>query len=502
MFRERDRERTPVRDRDRDRESRGRYNEDRDRRDRDRDRRQRHDRDRRERSRDRDRDRDRDRERDRDRRPHRRHSPDRERDRRHRDSADRERARLRREQEKKENIPAAYRAKPAAAGSGPGSLVPYDNDSDEEAGGGGGQEREERESRARRSGSRLSSRDAREASKDRELRDLAKLSPEEVIEQERKVWIRSAPADLYYERDRENPCIMRATHKSRQLLARFQEKLVTVSVREREKYPIEEGPRLRMPHVHHDDSDDSDNEEEDHNHSHKVESLEWMNARSKAANRAHEEIWFNVAGELNDGPACRCSRAAKETGIRHGIYVGEAPLPALDPDTNNFDKLYHYRVTISPPTNFLIKHPTIIHHDQHEFIFEGFSMFTVDRIPSVPVCKVVRFNIEYNILYFEEKMPENFTLSELTTFHQYFFHELLELWDWAVDGRFYFMPRFVRDLSENGKEILSMNEVMSYLLTSYKPLIEEMELMPMTQMSQSEWQTIADGKPLSILIFF
>ena len=115
-------------------------------------------------------------------------------------------------------------------------------------------------------------------------------------------------------------------------------------------------------------------------------------------------------------------------------------------------------------------------------------MFTVDRIPEVPVCKVVRFNIEYNILYFEEKMPENFTLSELDAFHQYFFYELLELWDWSVDKRFYFMPRFVRDLSENGKEILSMNEVISYMLTSYSPLIEEMDLMPMTKMSQSEWQ--------------
>ena len=110
-------------------------------------------------------------------------------------------------------------------------------------------------------------------------------------------------------------------------------------------------------------------------------------------------------------------------------------------------------------------------------------MFTVDKIPDLPVCKVVRFNIEYNILYFEEKMPENFTLGELDLFHKYFFYELLELWDWSVDGRFYFMPRwfqstafnntcndlcrFVRDLSENGKEILSMNEVVSYMLRYY-----------------------------------
>ena len=39
------------------------------------------------------------------------------------------------------------------------------------------------------------------------------------------------------------------------------------------------------------------------------------------------------------------------------------------------------------------------------------------------------------------------------------------------------MPRFVRDLSENGKEILSMNEIVSYLLKSYTPVIDEMELL-------------------------
>jgi len=39
------------------------------------------------------------------------------------------------------------------------------------------------------------------------------------------------------------------------------------------------------------------------------------------------------------------------------------------------------------------------------------------------------------------------------------------------------MPRFVRDLSENGKEILSMNEVIAYLVKSYQPIVDEMDLM-------------------------
>ena len=480
---ERDRDRSPIRDRDRDRDrERGRRGESE--RDRDRDYRRRY----RDRSRDRDRDR--------------RYS-----ERRDREERERERNRARREKERKENIPSAYKVQSSA------SLVPqYENDESDterpsESQSHGGRSRD-REGRRRNDGHERRSEPHRNSS-EREGRrqrsvspaDRERLSPEEIIEKEKKVWIRSAPADLYYERDTDNPRVMRATAKSIQLLSKFEEKLIDCSKAEREKFPLEVPARSRGHVHHHDEGSDSSDEEEDEAHSHKVESMEWMNMRSKTVNRAHDEVWFNAAGELNDGPACRCSKSARETGIRHGIYVGETQLPDLERNTNNFDKLHHYRVTISPPTNFVINNPTIIHHDQHEFIFEGFSMFTVDKIPEVPVCKVVRFNIEYNILYFEEKMPENFTLAELDAFHRYFFYELLELWDWAVDGRFYFMPRFVRDLSENGKEILSMNEVIAYMLNSYSPLLEEMELVPMTQMSQSEWQSVAD-KVKGMLVTF
>ncbi len=51
---------------------------------------------------------------------------------------------------------------------------------------------------------------------------------------------------------------------------------------------------------------------------------------------------------------------------------------------------------------------------------------------------------------------KKFVLRELELFQNYFFYERLELWDWQLDGRIFFMPRFVRNLSENGKEILSM----------------------------------------------
>lgn len=32
--------------------------------------------------------------------------------------------------------------------------------------------------------------------------------------------------------------------------------------------------------------------------------------------------------------------------------------------------------------------------------------------------QVIRFNIEYKIMYFEEKMPENFTIQELDLFSE------------------------------------------------------------------------------------
>lgn len=121
---------------------------------------------------------------------------------------------------------------------------------------------------------------------------------------------------------------------------------------------------------------------------------------------------------MNDGPLCRCSAKSRRSGIRHGIYAGEGAINKCDLSTNNAEKLYHYRITISPPTNFLTKTPTIIKHDEHEFIFEGFSMLSHFPLVKLPTCKVIRFNIEYTILYIEEKLPENFTILELDYFRK------------------------------------------------------------------------------------
>jgi hypothetical protein len=47
-------------------------------------------------------------------------------------------------------------------------------------------------------------------------------------------------------------------------------------------------------------------------------------------------------------------------------------------------------------------------------------------------------------------------------------------------------------LSDNGKEILSMNEVMYYLLINSRPLVEESELKDLLSMPQFKWQNFAD----------
>ena len=396
---------------------------------------------------------------------------------------------------------------------------------------------------------------------EKKINDYLKLTPDEIIDQEKKIWTRSSPADLYYERDMMNPVVLKATPRLQKLLDRFEDEIIKRGDRCRAKFPPYKPYRLSVRDVAAkcrsgkgccggpDDKSDSEDDEIDDivedscddsndddtenkaksldasrkgsqvpkkNQGHgrrkrgeknnkndpvrgkiKNELLDFMKNRQEQAYRLDPELWDNQPGELNDGPACRCSLKARKFGIRHGIYQGEDTntdrIP-LDPMSNNGDRLYHYRVAISPPTNFLVKTPTVIPHDGHEFIFEGFSLFTTQPLKTseLPVCNIVRFSIKYSVLYFQEKMPDNITVRELELFHKYFFNELLELYDFDLGSnshQFLFMPRFVRDLSENGKEILSMNEVISYLTRcGTKKLMDEMDLLGMTKMPPREWQ--------------
>jgi ribonuclease III len=145
--------------------------------------------------------------------------------------------------------------------------------------------------------------------------------------------------------------------------------------------------------------------------------MEELSRKTSHPYRLHTDLWHNEQGEMNDGPLCRCSVKSQRSGIRHGIYPGETGFEKCCPNSNNAEKLHHYRIMISPPTNFLTRTPTMIRHDEHEFIFEGFSLLTHEKIPTeLPICKVIRFNIEYTIEYIEEDLPENFTIRELELF--------------------------------------------------------------------------------------
>ncbi|KAJ6642814.1 Ribonuclease 3, partial [Pseudolycoriella hygida] len=86
---------------------------------------------------------------------------------------------------------------------------------------------------------------------------------------------------------------------------------------------------------------------------------------------------------------------------------------------------------------------------------------------------------------------------------QYLFTELLELLDFTLQPAntnsddictcFHFLPRFVRDLPDNGKEVLAMSEVIRYLLDSSGPLVSRSTLEEMMHISQNDWQNYVDS---------
>ncbi|XP_066595146.1 ribonuclease 3 [Prorops nasuta] len=338
---------------------------------------------------------------------------------------------------------------------------------------------------------------------ERKMDELSAIGPEGILENERKIWTRTAPADLYYTRDENNSKVMRGTAKLLELCETFKKLLIDRASKARASQPPYEPPprktRARLCR-HKSEACSSSSSDSDSSMDEDDRTMEELMAKKQHPQRLHPEMWFNDPGEMNDGPLCRCSAKSRRSGIRHGIYAGEESVNKCDINSNNADKLYHYRITISPPTNFLTKTPTIIKHDEHEFIFEGFSMLSHFPLVKLPTCKVIRFNIEYTILYIDEKLPENFTIQELDYFQTYLFREILELVDFDLQaaqdksgcGQFHFMPRFVRDLPDNGQEILSMNEVLNYLIKSSTLLIVPEELPKLLELPQYKWQNFAD----------
>lgn len=58
---------------------------------------------------------------------------------------------------------------------------------------------------------------------------------------------------------------------------------------------------------------------------------------------------------------------------------------------------------------------------------------------------------------------------------------------------FHFLPRFVRDLPDNGKEVLAMSEVLRFLLDNAGTLVPRSTLENMMNISQHDWQNYVDN---------
>uniref|UniRef100_A0A671MYI1 Ribonuclease 3 n=1 Tax=Sinocyclocheilus anshuiensis TaxID=1608454 RepID=A0A671MYI1_9TELE len=349
-------------------------------------------------------------------------------------------------------------------------------------------------------------RDVEETSTDRHEEEKGE---EELL---KPAWIRCTHAENYYSNDpmdQVGDSTVVGTSKLRDLYERFEQELGWRQERAKSCRPTWEPPKTKLDQ----DQDESSSESEcdsdgggsscsSSSDSEVFDVIAEIKRKKAHPDRLHEELWYNDPGQMNDGPLCKCSAKARRTGIRHSIYPGEQVLKSCRPMSNNAGKLFHYRITVSPPTNFLTDRPTVIEYDDHEYLFEGFSCFSHTPLTNIPLCRVIRFNIDYTIHFIEEMAPENYCVKGLELFSSYLFKDILELYDWNLTGpdengqsgcqRFHFMPRFVRFLPDGGKEVLSMHQVLLYLLRSSPALVPEEEIANMLQWEELEWQKYAE----------
>ncbi|RXN32809.1 ribonuclease 3 [Labeo rohita] len=333
-----------------------------------------------------------------------------------------------------------------------------------------------------RSASYSRSRDSEEPSTDRHEEEKGE---EELL---KPAWIRCTHAENYYSNDpmdQVGDSTVVGTSKLRDLYERFEEELGRRQERAKSSRPKWEPPKTKLD----EDQDESSSESEcdsdgggsscsSSSDSEVFDVIAEIKRKKAHPDRLHEELWYNDPGQMNDGPLCKCSAKARRTGIRHSIYPGEQPVKSCRPMSNNAGKLFHYRITVSPPTNFLTDRPTVIEYDDHEYLFEGFSCFSHTPLTNIPLCRVIRFNIDYTIHFIEEMAPENYCVKGLELFSSYLFKDVLELYDW--------------NLIDGGKEVLSMHQVLLYLLRSSTALVPEEEIANMLQWEELEWQKYAE----------
>ncbi|OZC05079.1 hypothetical protein X798_07946 [Onchocerca flexuosa] len=198
----------------------------------------------------------------------------------------------------------------------------------------------------------------------------------------------------------------------------------------------------------------------------------------------HSDVCFNEIGQMNDGPECRCSWAAKKSGLRHNKYAGETVIEKCNLSSSNSHRLWHYILYAEPNPNVVVRRSTKINYQDRTYELEGFSVFFHKSLPlNFPQTPLSKWTSEYNIKFMKENMPTNFTIEDLELFHHYLFIDIMEMYDLKnypldnIDGCPYYhcLPRFVYSLPDGGKEILPMSVVMIYLIENYHPLVTESE---------------------------
>uniref|UniRef100_A0A5K3EYP8 RNase III domain-containing protein n=1 Tax=Mesocestoides corti TaxID=53468 RepID=A0A5K3EYP8_MESCO len=216
--------------------------------------------------------------------------------------------------------------------------------------------------------------------------------------------------------------------------------------------------------------------------------------------RLHPSIWHNEAGEHNSGPACSC-KPKYRIGPLHNQFEGETEVPRCRLESNNRDRLYHYRVMVTPTTNFFNCKPTIIPYNGNDYFFDGYSVFLHSSLEQLPPCQLLRFNLLYEFVAVADDFPENLTVRAMDMLTKYIFQELLELLDlnWLPHGAesgcpvVHLFPRFVRKVGDASAELLSVNHILEYWMgQSRLPLIRPTDLSAIQRMANSEWSARID----------
>ncbi|XP_045141205.1 ribonuclease 3 [Echinops telfairi] len=293
---------------------------------------------------------------------------------------------------------------------------------------------------------------------------LPDKNEEEEEELLKPVWIRCTHSENYYSSDpmdQVGDSTVVGTSRLRDLYDKFEEELGSRQEKAKAARPPWEPPKTKLDEDLESSSEsecesDAESTCSSSSDSEVFDVIAEIKRKKAHPDRLHDELWYNDPGQAIK--PCR-------------------------PMTNNAGRLSHYRITVSPPTNFLTDRPTVIEYDDHEYIFEGFSMFAHAPLTNIPLCKVIRFNIDYTIHFIEEMMPEYFSIV--------FMFSSPDLISWQQEA----LPLVSENLPLSwygGKEVLSMHQILLYLLRCSKALVPEEEIANMLQWEELEWQKYAE----------